>query len=68
LKEAKALKIPKPCKDPKLPQNLCLIGLLSITGKQFKNVVLEIGQKPTEERVLLNASQFGFHARHSTTL
>jgi hypothetical protein len=58
----------KPNKDPKSPQNLCLISLLSTTGKLFKKAVLKIVRWHVEERGLLNASQFGFHARHSTTL
>jgi hypothetical protein len=47
-----------------LSQNLRLISLLSTTGKLF----LKIVQKHIEERCLLNASQFGFRARRSTTL
>jgi hypothetical protein len=31
-------------------------------------VSVQIAQKHVEERSLLNASQFGFRARHSTTL
>jgi hypothetical protein len=41
---------------------------LSTTEKLFEGVFLKIAQKHTEERGLLNASQFGFRARHSTTL
>jgi hypothetical protein len=41
---------------------------LSSTGKVFEKVILEILQRPIGERNLLNASQFGFRARHSTTL
>jgi hypothetical protein len=52
----------------KFPQNLCWISLLSTTIKLFKTVILQIVQKHIEERGLLNASQFGFHAHHSTTL
>jgi hypothetical protein len=36
--------------------------------KLFKKVILKMVQTHNEERGLLNASQFGFHARHSTTL
>jgi hypothetical protein len=39
-----------------------------MTGKLFEKVILKIVQGLTEERGLLNASQFGFRARHSTTL
>jgi hypothetical protein len=37
-------------------------------GKLFEKVILKIFQKLIDERCLLNASQFGFHACHSTTL
>jgi hypothetical protein len=55
-------------KDPKFPQNLRPISLLSTAGKLFEKVVLKIVQRHIEERGLHNACQFGFHARHSTTL
>jgi hypothetical protein len=58
----------KPGKDPKFPQNLCTISLLSTTGKLFKKVILKALQKHIDERCMLNASQFGFRARHSMTL
>jgi hypothetical protein len=67
-KEAKVKTLPKPGKDPKFLQNLRPIILLSITGKLFEKVILNIFQKGIEERGLLNASQFGFRAHHSTTL
>jgi hypothetical protein len=41
---------------------------LSTTGKLLEEVILKIVQRHIEERGLLNASQFGFRARHSTTL
>jgi hypothetical protein len=59
-KEANVLTLPKPGKDP--------IRLMSITGKLFEKVILNIVQKHIEERGLLNASQFGFRARHSMEL
>jgi hypothetical protein len=37
-------------------------------GKLFEKVILKTLQKHIDERGLLNASQFGFRARHSTTL
>jgi hypothetical protein len=67
-KEAKSIKLPKPGKDPKFPQNLHPISLLSTTGKLYEKVILKILQKYIDERGQLNASQFGFRARHSTTL
>jgi hypothetical protein len=41
---------------------------LSTTGKLFEKVIEKLMQKRIEERGLLNASQFGFRARYSTTL
>jgi hypothetical protein len=41
---------------------------LSPTGKVFEKIILEIVKGHIEERNLLNATQFGFRARHSTTL
>jgi hypothetical protein len=67
-KESKVITLPKPGKDPKFPQNLRPISLLSTTGKLFEKVILKIVQRHLEDRDLLNASQFGFRARHSTTL
>jgi hypothetical protein len=58
----------KPGKDPKIPQDVCQISLLSTTGKLFKELNLKIVQRHTEERGLLKASQFGFRACHIMTL
>jgi hypothetical protein len=55
-------------KDPKLPQNLRPISVLPTTGKLFEKVILKIVQRHIEDKGLLNASQFGFRGRHSTTL
>jgi hypothetical protein len=67
-KEAKVVTLPKPGKDPKFPQNLCPISLLSTTGKVFENVILETVKRHIGEKNSLNSSQFGFRALHSTTL
>jgi hypothetical protein len=67
-KEAKVITLPKPGKDPKIPKNLRPISLLSTTGRLFEKVFLKLLQNHIEERGLLNATQFGFRARHSTTL
>jgi hypothetical protein len=67
-KEAKVITLPKPSKDPKFPQNLRPIRLLSTKGKLFEKVILQLVQEHIEERGLLKANQFGFRARHSTTL
>jgi hypothetical protein len=58
----------KPGKDPKFPQNMRPISLLSTTSKLLEKVILKIVQRHTEERGVLNAGHFGFRARHSTTL
>jgi hypothetical protein len=58
---------PKPGKDPKFPQNLCPISLLTITGKLFEKAILKIINRHLVERDLLNASKSGFRALHSTT-
>jgi hypothetical protein len=67
-KEAKVITLPKPGKDSKFSQNIRPISLLSTTSKLFEKVILNIVQKHIEERGLLKASQYGFRARHSTTL
>jgi hypothetical protein len=67
-KEAKAITLPKPGKDHIFPQHLRPINLLSTTGKLFEKVILKMVERHLEERDLLNASQFGFPARHTTTL
>jgi hypothetical protein len=68
-KEAKVVvALPKPGKDPKFPKNLRLISLLPSTGKVYEKVILEIVKRHIGERNLLDVSQFGFRARHSTTL
>jgi hypothetical protein len=67
-KEAKIITLPKTGKDPKFPQNLRPISLLPTTGKLFEKVILKLLQQHIDEKGLLNASQFGFRTRHSTTL
>jgi hypothetical protein len=48
-KEAKVVALPKPGKDPKFPQNLRLISLLSSRGKVFEKVILEIAKRYIKE-------------------
>jgi hypothetical protein len=67
-KEAEIITLLKSGKDPKFLQNLRPISLLSTTGNLFEKVILQIVQRYVEERGLLNASQFGFRGRPSTTL
>jgi hypothetical protein len=67
-KEAKVVTLPMPSKDPTFPQNLLLISFLSTVGKIFEKLILRTIEILIEERNMLNASQFGFRAHHSTTL
>jgi hypothetical protein len=67
-KEATVITLWKPGKDPNVPHNLRPVSLLSTTGKLFGKVILRIVQRHTEEKGLLNGSQFGFLTRHSMTL
>jgi hypothetical protein len=66
--KAKFVTLLKSGKDLKFPQSLRPISLLSTTGKLFEKVILKMGQGHIEERSLLNSCQFGFCARHRTTL
>jgi hypothetical protein len=66
--EAKIISLPKPRKEPKLPQNVRPSSLLSTTGKLFEKLILRTIQKHIEERNLLKASQFGFRSDHSAPL
>jgi hypothetical protein len=68
LEEAKMITLLKPGKDHKFSQNLRPISLLSTMGKISQKVTLKVIQRQVEEKGLLNASQFGFHVRHSTIL
>jgi hypothetical protein len=66
--KAKVITLPKTGKDPKFPQNLRPISLLSTRDKLFEEVILKIPQKHIEERCHFNAGQFDLRARLSTTL
>jgi hypothetical protein len=68
LLDGSKITLPTPGEDPKFPQNLSPISLLSTTGKLYEKVILKIVQRHIEEMGLLNANQFGFRGHHSTTL
>jgi hypothetical protein len=66
-KVAKVIMLPKPGKDPKFPQNLRPISLLSTTGKLFEKVVFIIVQNTLKkEACLAQARLISVHvtARH----
>jgi hypothetical protein len=44
-KEEKVIMLPKPGKDPKFPQNLCLVSFFSTAGKLFEKVYSENSPK-----------------------
>jgi hypothetical protein len=59
--------LPKPGKGLKFTQNPYTISLLPTTDKLFEKFIPKIFQRHPEDEGLLNASQFGFRARHSKT-
>jgi hypothetical protein len=67
-KGKRIITLPKTSKDTEFLQNLCPLTLFSTTGELFEKLILRTVQKHTEEINLLNTSQFGFQADHSTTL
>jgi hypothetical protein len=67
-KNAKIITLPKTGKDPKFPKKIGLIRLLSTTSIFIETVILKMAQIHIEVRDVLDASQFGFCAQHSTTL
>jgi hypothetical protein len=60
--------LPKPGKDLMYLQYLYLISLLSMIGKPFERIILKVFQSLNEERSILNASHFRFHADNSMML
>jgi hypothetical protein len=68
LEGSKSYNVTEPAKDPEFPQNFLPISLLSTTHNLFQEVILNVVQRHIEERGLLNPSQSGFRAYHSTTL
>jgi hypothetical protein len=67
-KEKRVTTLSKPGKDLKFPQNLRPLSLVSTTGKLFENAIQKFVQRHFDEKALLNATQFSFRARNSTTL
>jgi hypothetical protein len=57
----------KPGKNPKFPRNLCLIYLLSMTGKLFEKVILKIIKNTLKQGTCLMKVSLAFvsvTARH----
>jgi hypothetical protein len=67
-KEAEVITLLKPGKDPKFPQNLRPVSILSTMDKLFVKAIQKIVQRHLEISNLLNPNQFGFCACHSMTL
>jgi hypothetical protein len=67
-KHAWVISILKPGKDPALPSSYPPIILLDRTGKIFEKILLARVLHEVSERGLLRDEQFGFRARHSTSL
>jgi Reverse transcriptase (RNA-dependent DNA polymerase) len=67
-KIGKIIPIAKPGKDHSLPSSYRPITLLPGTGKVFEKIVLTRLLDHENEQPILKNQQFGFRARHSTTL
>jgi hypothetical protein len=65
-KEAKVITLPKPGKDPQFPKKFTCDK--PPVHKLFVNAIQKIVHMNVDEQDLLNASQYGFRACHSTTL
>jgi hypothetical protein len=52
-KEAKVIALPKPIKDPKIPQNLRPIGLLPLTGNFLRKLFYKLSKNTLEEGTCL---------------
>ncbi|KAI3384688.1 hypothetical protein SNEBB_010485 [Seison nebaliae] len=60
--------IPKPGKDPKLPESYRPISLLPVPGKLFERVVNHRVQRLVEESSLIGEEQMGFRPGRGTNL
>jgi len=58
----------KPGKDPALPSSYRPISFLDRIGKLFGKILLARILHEVSERVLMRDEQFGFIAKHSTSL
>jgi hypothetical protein len=67
-KEAKIIMLPKPVRIQNSLKIYIRLASCPQQANYSKKSFWKIVQKHTEERGLLNASHFVFHARHSTTL
>jgi hypothetical protein len=67
-KHTRVVSILKPGKDPALPSSYRPISLLDTIGKVFEKILLARILHEVSERGLMRDEQFGFRARHSTSL
>ena len=63
-KEGLVIMLPKPGKNPRLPENYRSITLLCATSKLFEKLLLPLLQAHLQTR----PEQFGFRSEHSTTV
>ena len=67
-KVAKIVMLPKPGKDPTIPDNLRPISLLPTLGKLLERIILENLKKEIFDKRVIPDYQFGFRNSHSTSL
>ena len=67
-KIARIVPVPKPGKNPKLPDSYRPISLLNTTSKILESLILDKINDHVTDHNLLNQDQFGFRRGHSTTL
>jgi hypothetical protein len=67
-KHARVISFPKPGKDPSLPASYRPISLLDTIGKLFERILLSRLLREVDRCGILRDEQFGFRAKHSTTL
>ena len=67
-KNAKIIMLPKPGKDPTIPDNLRPISLLPTLSKILEKLILQNLKKEIFDKKIIPDYQFGFRNSHSTSL